>query len=153
MTKRCWSQDSSLARTSQSWNRITSTASQKICSRLKCLERRLQECTTTATAWETQSRATRFFRAITRKSISRIWNRRCPTETRLGMSEFIYYSVRLTLKEEKARKLVNSFVEGYSSVAEDTSVVRKSGSFRYRAPFQAFISPNIMNALRNDLKK
>jgi tRNA A-37 threonylcarbamoyl transferase component Bud32/predicted nucleotidyltransferase len=73
--------------------------------------------------------------------------------TTWDVAEFIYYSVRLTLKEEKARKLVNSFVEGYESVAEDNSAVVKSLSFRYRAPFQAFISPNIMNALKNDLKK
>ncbi len=69
------------------------------------------------------------------------------------VAEFIYYSVRLTLKEDRARRLVSSFVEGYNSIAEDASVVGGSGSFRYRAPFQAFISPNIMNALRNDLKK
>ncbi|MGA2876668.1 MAG: nucleotidyltransferase domain-containing protein, partial [Nitrososphaerales archaeon] len=68
------------------------------------------------------------------------------------VAEFIYYSVRLTLKEDRVRRLVSSFLKGYISVAEDKSVVRKSESFRYRAPFQAFISPNIMNALRNDLK-
>jgi tRNA A-37 threonylcarbamoyl transferase component Bud32 len=69
------------------------------------------------------------------------------------VAEFIYYSARLTMKEERARKLVGSFVGGYNSVADDTSVVGKSISFRYRAPFQAFIAPNIMNALRNDLQK
>ena len=33
------------------------------------------------------------------------------------VAEFVYYSVRFTMKEDKARKLVNSFVEGYNSIA------------------------------------
>ncbi|MHB2036489.1 MAG: hypothetical protein ACYCPW_07065, partial [Nitrososphaerales archaeon] len=68
------------------------------------------------------------------------------------VAEFIYYSVRFTLKEDRARKLVSSFVEGYHSVAKDKEVVTKSGSFRYRAPFQAFIAPNVLNAIRKDLE-
>lgn len=69
------------------------------------------------------------------------------------VAEFIYYSARLTMKEERARKLIGAFVDGYRQIAEDKSVIRKSATFRYRAPFQAFIAPNIMNALKRDLEK
>ena len=68
------------------------------------------------------------------------------------VAEFIYYSIRFTLKEDRARKLVSSFVQGYDSVAKDKGVIKKSGSFRYRAPFQAFIAPNVLNAIRKDLE-
>ncbi|MDG6996490.1 MAG: nucleotidyltransferase domain-containing protein [Nitrososphaerota archaeon] len=67
------------------------------------------------------------------------------------IAEFIYYSARFTLKEERARKLVKSFVDGYQAKAEDKSVVRKSFDLRYRAPFQAFVAPNILSALKSDL--
>jgi tRNA A-37 threonylcarbamoyl transferase component Bud32/predicted nucleotidyltransferase len=67
------------------------------------------------------------------------------------VAEFIYYSVRFTLKEDRVRKMVNAFVSGYTSVAEDPSVVDRVLELRYRAPFQAFIAPNVLSALKNDL--
>ncbi|MDA4110980.1 MAG: hypothetical protein OK439_00465 [Thaumarchaeota archaeon] len=67
------------------------------------------------------------------------------------VAEFIYYSVRFTLKEDRARKLVNSFVEGYLSRAEDSSVLENTADLRYTAPFQAFIAPNVLNAVKRDL--
>ena len=68
------------------------------------------------------------------------------------VAEFIYYSARFTLKEERARKLVNAFVDGYLGAADDKSVVRRVLDIRYRAPFQAFIAPNVLSALKQDLK-
>lgn len=67
------------------------------------------------------------------------------------VAEFVYYSARFTMKEDRARKMIDSFVEGYRSVAQSTTAIKDSVSFRYRAPFQAFIAPNVMNALRKDL--
>ncbi len=67
------------------------------------------------------------------------------------IAEFVYYSVRFTLKEDKARKLVSSFVEGYLSAGGSKEVIRRSASFRYRAPFQAFIAPNVLNSVLQDL--
>jgi tRNA A-37 threonylcarbamoyl transferase component Bud32 len=69
------------------------------------------------------------------------------------LAEFIYYSVRFTLKEEPARKLVAAFVEGYSEKTEDLRPVEEASLLRYSAPFQPFVAPNVMNALRRDLKK
>ncbi len=69
------------------------------------------------------------------------------------LAEFIYYSVRFTLREERARKLISAFVQGYLEKTEDTKAVEEAGSLRYRAPFQAFIAPNVMTAVRQDLKK
>lgn len=69
------------------------------------------------------------------------------------LAEFIYYSVRFTLKEERARRLVSAFVSGYVEKTEDTKVLENASAFRYSAPFQPFVAPNIMNALRRDLKR
>lgn len=69
------------------------------------------------------------------------------------IAEFIYYSVRFTLKEERARKLVNEFVTGYLDGGGDSKVIEQTSTLRYRAPFQAFIAPNVLNALRNDLSR
>jgi hypothetical protein len=68
------------------------------------------------------------------------------------LAEFIYYSVRFTLKEERARRLVAKFVQGYLEDTEDQRIVEGVGALRYRAPFQAFIAPNVMSALRRDLE-
>jgi tRNA A-37 threonylcarbamoyl transferase component Bud32 len=67
------------------------------------------------------------------------------------LAEFIYYSVRFTLKEDRARKLVNSFVQGYLSQTNDPSILETTATLRYSAPFQAFIAPNVLNAVKRDL--
>jgi tRNA A-37 threonylcarbamoyl transferase component Bud32/predicted nucleotidyltransferase len=67
------------------------------------------------------------------------------------IAEFIYYSVRFTLREERARKLVSEFVSGYLDGAGNPKIIERISSLRYRAPFQAFIAPNVLNALRRDL--
>ncbi len=69
------------------------------------------------------------------------------------IAEFIFYSVRLTLREDRARKLVNSFIEGYVNGGGDPKVIEQAASLRYRAPFQAFIAPNVLTSLRKDLSK
>jgi tRNA A-37 threonylcarbamoyl transferase component Bud32 len=69
------------------------------------------------------------------------------------VAEFIYYSARFTLKEDKLRKIIQAFVQGYQSSTKDPNVVRDSASFRFRAPFQPFIAPNILSAIQSDLKK
>lgn len=67
------------------------------------------------------------------------------------VAEFIYYSVRFTLKEERVRRIVGSFVEGYLGSSKNPEILKECLALRYRAPFQAFIAPNIMNILRRDL--
>jgi tRNA A-37 threonylcarbamoyl transferase component Bud32 len=69
------------------------------------------------------------------------------------LAEFIYYSVRFTLREDRARKLVASFVQGYLSKGSDPRIVQETAALRYRAPFQPFIAPNVLNALKQDLQK
>jgi tRNA A-37 threonylcarbamoyl transferase component Bud32/predicted nucleotidyltransferase len=69
------------------------------------------------------------------------------------LAEFVYYSVRFTMKEAKARRLVREFVEGYLSGGGSLEAVQDTVSFRYRAPFQTFIAPNVLNAIRSDLAK
>ncbi len=67
------------------------------------------------------------------------------------LAEFIYYSARFTLKEDRARKLVNEFIAGYLEGGGDWKVIERTSALRYRAPFQAFIAPNVLSALRKDL--
>ena len=67
------------------------------------------------------------------------------------IAEFIYYSVRFTLKEDRARQLIDSFIQGYLETSHNPSVLKDCLAFRYRAPFQAFIAPNVMNVLKRDL--
>lgn len=69
------------------------------------------------------------------------------------IAEFIFYSVRLTLKEARARKLVGSFVSGYVDGGGDPKIIEEAASLRYRAPFQAFIAPNVLKGLRKDLSR
>lgn len=69
------------------------------------------------------------------------------------IAEFVYYSARFTMKEDRARKMIGSFIDGYRSSASDTDVIKSSLSLRYRAPFQAFIAPNVMRAIRSDLSR
>ncbi len=72
------------------------------------------------------------------------------------VAEFVYYSIRFTMKEERARKLLNAFFEGYTDGSENkdaSSILEKTVDFRYRAPFQAFIAPNVLNAIVQDIKK
>jgi tRNA A-37 threonylcarbamoyl transferase component Bud32/predicted nucleotidyltransferase len=67
------------------------------------------------------------------------------------IAEYIYYSVRFTLKEERARKLVKEFVSGYLEGGGNPGTIHETADLRYRAPFQTFIAPNVLNALRKDL--
>ncbi len=69
------------------------------------------------------------------------------------IGEFVYYSTMFTLKEEKSRKIIDSFVQGYLGEARDATPVRKAASLRYRAPFQAFIAPNILSSVQKYLAK
>jgi Kae1-associated kinase Bud32 len=69
------------------------------------------------------------------------------------IAEFIYYSARFTLKEDRARKLVNEFTSGYRDGGGDSRIIEQTAALRYRAPFQAFIAPNVLNALRKDLAR
>jgi tRNA A-37 threonylcarbamoyl transferase component Bud32 len=69
------------------------------------------------------------------------------------IAEFVFYSVRFTAQEDRAMRLVKSFLNGYLSAGGDPDIVRKAASLRYRAPFQAFIVPSVLSsairALRN----
>lgn len=69
------------------------------------------------------------------------------------IAEFIYFSARFTMKEERAIKIIGSFVKGYRDETGETSAVKASLSFRYRAPFQAFIAPNVMRAIRKEISR
>lgn len=69
------------------------------------------------------------------------------------LAEFIYYSVRLTMKEEIARKFVEAFLEGYRNASEDNSVIARTAALRYRAPFQAFIAPHVLSNTLKILKR
>ncbi len=68
------------------------------------------------------------------------------------VAEFVYYSVRFTLKEESTRKLVGAFLKGYLAGGGKRENVSKATSLRYRAPFQPFIAPVILSGVLEELK-
>lgn len=68
------------------------------------------------------------------------------------LAEFVYYSVRFTLKEDRARKLISAFAQGYVEKTQNSKVLEAASELRYRAPFQPFIAPNVMSAVKRDLK-
>jgi tRNA A-37 threonylcarbamoyl transferase component Bud32/predicted nucleotidyltransferase len=67
------------------------------------------------------------------------------------IAEFIYYSLRFTLKENRAIEVVNAFVSGYLEEGGSKVSVRDIIGFRYTAPFQAFIAPNVLNSVKREL--
>ncbi len=68
------------------------------------------------------------------------------------LAEFIYYSVRFTTREDRTRKIVGAFLEGYKQKSEKPDSIVKASALRYRAPFQAFIAPNVLSAVLRDLR-
>lgn len=69
------------------------------------------------------------------------------------VAEFIYYSIRFTMKEVKARKLVEAFIDGYKQAKGSPEIIKGAAGLRYRAPFQAFISPNVLTGVLKELRE
>jgi Kae1-associated kinase Bud32 len=68
------------------------------------------------------------------------------------IAEFIYYSSKLTIDEKAVRHLAKEFLNGYLKHGTKESV-KESLKFKYLAPFQPILAPNVVRAVRQELRK
>jgi tRNA A-37 threonylcarbamoyl transferase component Bud32 len=63
------------------------------------------------------------------------------------LAEFLYYTAKLSVKEEKMREVAVAFLKGYEAQGE-RAAVEKARSNRYLAPFLPFLTPGMSGMLR-----
>ncbi len=68
------------------------------------------------------------------------------------IAEFIYYSSKLTVDEEAVRRLAKEFLNGYLKYGSKESV-RDALKFKNLAPFQPILAPNVVRAVRQEIRK
>ncbi|MDV3278428.1 MAG: hypothetical protein LYZ69_08200 [Nitrososphaerales archaeon] len=64
------------------------------------------------------------------------------------LAEFLYYTAKLSLKEERMREVADAFLKGYAAKGERDALTR-AGSARYLGPFRPFLSPGMTKMLRD----
>jgi len=65
---------------------------------------------------------------------------------------FIYYSNKLTLNVSGARTITREFLKGYLKMGS-VDIVKEALNPDYLAPFQAILAPNVMKAIRDEMRK
>lgn len=73
-------------------------------------------------------------------------------DTGWDIAEFIYYSSKLTLNDEAAKIIVSEFLDGYLKYGNIDSI-KQALKLKYLAPFQPILAPNVVNAVREEIKK
>ncbi len=68
------------------------------------------------------------------------------------IAEFIYYSSKLTLNDEAAKIITSEFLDGYLKYGNIDSV-KLAYKLKYLAPFQPILAPNVVNSVREEMKK
>jgi len=63
------------------------------------------------------------------------------------LAEFLYYTAKLSTKEERMREVAEAFLRGYQAQGERTAV-EKARSNRYLAPFLPFLIPGMSGMLK-----
>ncbi len=63
------------------------------------------------------------------------------------LAEFLYYTAKLSLKEDKMKEVAETFLEAYTSSAGKAAVERARGN-RYLNPFRPFLTPGMTSMLR-----
>jgi tRNA A-37 threonylcarbamoyl transferase component Bud32/predicted nucleotidyltransferase len=63
------------------------------------------------------------------------------------IAEFLYYTAKLSTKEEKIREIASAFLKGYVSSGERATVARASSS-KYLGPFRPFLTLGMTRVLR-----
>ncbi len=67
------------------------------------------------------------------------------------ISEFIYFSSKLTLDGKAARRMVKEFLSGYLKYGKK-DWVRDALKLKYLAPFQPILAPNVVRTVRREMK-
>jgi tRNA A-37 threonylcarbamoyl transferase component Bud32 len=63
------------------------------------------------------------------------------------LAEFLYYTAKLSMREEAMRGVARAFLESYVSVGSKETVAKARGPKYYR-PFQPFITPGMVRMLK-----
>ncbi len=66
------------------------------------------------------------------------------------VSEFLYFSAKLTLNAEAVRSIMEAFAKGYAATGSKETL-KKASNLKYLAPFSPFLAPNISKIVRDYL--
>ncbi|MDE1853000.1 MAG: hypothetical protein KGI38_04530 [Thaumarchaeota archaeon] len=66
------------------------------------------------------------------------------------VAEFLYYTAKLSNKEDAMEKVAVSFLESYVKVADRSSVAKAKGA-KYFGPFRPFLTPGMAKMLRETM--
>jgi tRNA A-37 threonylcarbamoyl transferase component Bud32 len=64
------------------------------------------------------------------------------------IAEFLYYTGKLSLKEEGIRAVANAFLDGYEAANGSRATIARAETTRYLTPFRALLTPQILKAIR-----
>ena len=68
------------------------------------------------------------------------------------IAEFLYYTAKLSIREDAMRKVAEAFVGSYAKSGERAKLVRARGE-RYFGPFRPFLTPGMAKMLRDLLSE
>jgi len=66
------------------------------------------------------------------------------------IAEFLYYTAKLSVREDAMKKVAEAFLESYSKSADRSKIARARGQ-RYFGPFRPFLTPGMAKMLRDML--
>jgi tRNA A-37 threonylcarbamoyl transferase component Bud32/predicted nucleotidyltransferase len=64
------------------------------------------------------------------------------------IAEFLYYTAKLSIREDAMEKVARSFLESYAKNGDRTSVLKARGQ-KYFGPFRPFLTPGMAKMLRD----
>ena len=66
------------------------------------------------------------------------------------IAEFLYYTPKLSIREEAMKKVAQAFLDSYAKSADRTRIARARGQ-KYFGPFRPFLTPGMAKMLRDTL--
>jgi len=66
------------------------------------------------------------------------------------IAEFLYYTAKLSIREEAMKKVAEAFLESYAKSGDRSRIVKARGQ-RYFGPFSPFLTPGMARMLRDKL--
>ena len=66
------------------------------------------------------------------------------------IAEFLYYTPKLSIREEAMKKVADAFLESYAKSADRSKIAKARGQ-RYFGPFRPFLTPGMAKMLRDML--
>jgi len=71
-------------------------------------------------------------------------------DTAWDVAEFLYYTSKLSIREDAMRRVAEAFLRGYSETG-DRAIVAKARNLKYFLPFQPFLTPGMGRMLRDSM--